>query len=196
MGLIKKLTHIAQAIGRLVGQFKGFSGWDGLISAFVRQTQDLENAAHEVIELTEIETAVGVQLDGLASIVGIERLGSDDDELRIRIKARIIFNQASGTIEEVIEILNLLTANAIEIREYFPAAFNVVVADTLAEDPVLLAEQVPKPAAVNGFLEYRLSDDDEVFSFATGDTVEASSTQGLGNDAGTTGGKFADVVGV
>ena len=65
-----------------------------------------------------------------------------------------------------------------------------------ATDPGLLGLIIgdAKAGGVGGDLHYTLSPDSEVFRFATGDTAEVSSTQGHGNDAGTTGGKFADAI--
>lgn len=192
--LNENLNHVSEALGNLVEQFKDKENLADFITPFVQQVQDAEAAAFELINERTIEAAVGVQLDGIGSIVGVARGGLNDDDYRLRIQAQIKINLSSGTMEELITILDLLIANSFEIRDFYPAGLVVTVADELAEDPELIARTVKRarPAGVDASFEYTLTDDSATFTFASGDTAEASAAQGFGNDAGTTGGKFSD----
>jgi hypothetical protein len=198
MALEKKDTRVAEALATLIAQFKGKQHVENLIASYAEQVQDLEDVYFEVLLETALDTAVGAQLDGIGSIVGEPRDGLDDDDYRVHIRGRIKINVSSGTFQDVVDAVRLMTDNDMEIIERFPAAFDLVLYDELDEPvgPVVQVIGETKPAGVGGIVEYRLSPEDELFSFASGDTAEASSTQGFSNDAGTSGGKFAGAIGV
>lgn len=193
--LAKKTTITAEALANLIEVLKGKPNLSVLASAFLDQLQDVENASFELIDERTIDASVGIQLDRLGQIIGLARGGLSDDDYRSRLKAQIKINRSSGTVEELLEILALLETQTLELTQSPPAGFTITVIQPTA-DPDLLALIIrdAKAGGVGGDLHITLSPDSEVFRFATGDTEEASTTQGHGNDGGTTGGKFADVV--
>lgn len=196
MTLTQTTTHEAEAKARLVQQFKDKAKLEAWLAAYVAQIQDLEDVFFQLLEDRVLDTAVGVQLDGLGDIVGEERKGKSDESYRTWIRGRIRANRSSGTPEDMLEVADLITdANALAIEEYYPAAFNLIIFDALEEniDDVEAILDAASPAGVRAHVEYRLSPESQLFTFASGDTIESSSTQGFANDAGTTGGKFADV---
>ena len=69
------------------------------------QIQDLEDSSFEVLLNRWIDTAVGVQLDGVGAIVGEAREGRGDDEYRLAIKARIQINFSEATPEDILTAL-------------------------------------------------------------------------------------------
>jgi hypothetical protein len=125
--VIQKTNRVSEAQGHLIDQFKNQANIEAVIKAFAQQSQELEDAAFEVINDTTLDNAVGVQLDGLADIVGIERGASGDSELRLRIRAQILVNKSSGTIEEILEILDTLGLASIVLAENFPAKIEIVI---------------------------------------------------------------------
>jgi len=196
MPLTKKTNHSEEAQGRLLEQFRESEKFKALVASYAAQVQELENVLFQLIDDRTIDTAVGVQLDGIGQIVGQAREGRTDDQYRLILKTRITINNSSGTVEDIIAVCDAVTgANTIEVQQYFPKAVNVILTDALVEDPDEVEKIVESvvDAGVNLVIEYRISPEGEIFSFATGDTIETSSTQGMANDAGTTGGKFADV---
>lgn len=194
--LSKKTTHTSETLANLVEQFKDKTNLAAFVSAFADQIQDAENGSFEVIDETTLTAAVGVQLDGLGQIIGLERRGLGDDDYRIRLQVQILINSSSGTIEDILEILVLLESSAIELEELLPATIITTIFD-IDEDPATIARTIAssRSAAVKSDLHYSISPEPELFRFASGDTTESSSTQGFANDSATTGGKYADALG-
>ncbi|KKK91869.1 hypothetical protein LCGC14_2708620 [marine sediment metagenome] len=196
--LTKKITITSEALANLIEFFKNKPKIAAFISAFVDQSQDVEDGSFEVLLDTIIETAVGVQLDGIGVIVGRARGGLTDDLYRVRLQAQILLNKSSGTLDEILTIVALLEAAPIvDVSEQFPAGFVIEIID-IQGDPAQLAAIIAeaRSAAVNGHLHYSLSPAAELFTFASGDTPEVDTSKGFANDAGTTGGKYADASGV
>lgn len=195
--LTKKITFTSEALANLIEFFKGQPKLAAFISAFTDQSQDVEDGSFEVLFDSIIETAIGVQLDGIGVIVGRARGGLTDDLYRVRLQAQILLNKSSGTLDEILTIVVLLEAAPITaVEESFPASFTIEIID-IQGNPAQLAAIIAeaRSAAVNGDLHYSLSPVGELFTFATGDTPEADSSKGFANDAGTTGGKYADALG-
>jgi hypothetical protein len=181
MTLTKKTTHIEEAKANLIEQFKNKPNLAALSDAYVEQIQDLEDVYFQLIDDRTLDTAVGVQLDGIGQIVGEERKGLNDDDYRIRLKARIRINLSSGTAEELYRILELLVQNNIEIEEFYPAAIvirldNEFIGD---EDEIAGIIAVSRAAGVDATLEFTESPDANTFFFSNSDANEPSTTQGF-----------------
>jgi hypothetical protein len=179
MTLTLKTTHAQEARDRLVEQFKGKVNLPAVLDAFSAQTQDDEAVYFDLLINRALATSVGVQLDGLGDIVGEERLGRSDDDYRLAIRAQIRKNVTSGTGDEILSIIALLTSNTHELIEYFPAGLKIVFDDELPEDPIQLAGNLGVAAGVRGSIEYTLVDDDITFTFADGDTSDIDSAKGF-----------------
>ena len=79
-----------------------------LIRALVAPFQPLEDTLQQLLTERTVETAVGVQLDALGSLVGVGRGGLDDDTYRRYIRAQITINKSDGLIEEMLTVADLL----------------------------------------------------------------------------------------
>ena len=162
----QKDNRVEEAQGNLIEQFQGRSNVEATVEAFAEQSQDVEDAGFEILTETTTANSEGVQLDGLADIVGIERGSSDDTELRSRIEAEILSNQASGGIEELIEILDTLGATSIELTEAFPAKIEIYLADSYSLGE--LAASVTNRSRAGGVgLKFTWYDSTNVFTFDT-----------------------------
>lgn len=180
MALVRKSTHVEDALARLAQQLKGKPGVEGLLSAFVQQVQELEDAVFSILDTSGIETAYGAQLDRLGAIVGQPRGGDNDTDYRAAIKTRILINGSSGTIEELIAITTeLLGIIEIEIRESYPGEFELVINDPLT----------PSPAAWQPSTVYIL--DDRVSNFGN---VYAAIQGGMSAASGGPSGSGAGIV--
>ncbi len=129
MSITKITTHNADAIARLLYQYRDSTKLQSLITAlYGTQVQEIEDAVYGLIGRLDIDTASGIQLDGIGSIVGQPRLGLDDFFYRIFIKARIGKNVSEGDIERVLSVWNLFTPDAtvINLQENFPAEVAIV----------------------------------------------------------------------
>lgn len=147
MALVRKETHVKDALARLAQQLKGKPGVEGLLSAFVQQAQELEDAAFSILDTSGIETAYGAQLDRIGALVGQLRGGDADIDYRDAIKTRITINVSSGTLEELIRIsTEILGGVEVEIRESFPAEFDLVINDPLTPNPASWQPSTPYDA--------------------------------------------------
>lgn len=200
MAPTKQTDHAGKAKANLLEQFKGVVNWEKLLDVYSRQIQDLEDMFFELIEKRFIDDAVGVQLDGLGRIIGASRNGLADEAYRVQLRVQIRINRSSGTVEDIISVVALLVAvtNTIHVRVFPPASFVVTLNDAVAAVPVELVAPVgnARMAGVGTSIEYTQSDDDDTFTFASGDVAELDTRRGFSDDTGTTGGKFADAIGV
>lgn len=118
--------RLAEAVGNLIDQFRGQPNFQAFIRAWAQQSQDVETAAFGVLTLTTLANAVGEQLDGTGSIVGVEREGRSDADYRVRIGAQIVLNNASGTIEDLLQLSVALGATTTVLTEVYPAKLEIV----------------------------------------------------------------------
>jgi hypothetical protein len=198
MSLTEKTTHAAESRARLISQFTRQANINGVVTAQADQSQDEETTLFDLLEQRSIDSSIGAQLDGLGQIVGEDRKGKADELYRTYLKARILVNISSGTEPQINEIADLLIndANGQTYREYYPAAWKIVVNDALTDDIDAIANLLSEAdvGGVRGFVEYTLASDATTFTFASGDVAQADANRGWSNDGGTSGGKFADVV--
>ena len=85
-----------------------------LVRAYVDEAQALDTAAADLLALTSLAGSVGSQLDGLGQIIGLERAGLDDDQYRALLNAQIRINISGGTVEQINEIIRLVTGTTAE----------------------------------------------------------------------------------
>jgi len=127
------MTHktdlVEEAKGRLIEQFRGRTNIEAVIGALAQQSQELEDAAFEVLTETTIANAVGIQLDSLGSLIGVERGGSLDAEYRLKLQAQVLANTSDGTINELLGVLDALGATSIVLTENYPAKVEIVIDD-------------------------------------------------------------------
>lgn len=129
MSITKITTHNANAIARLLYQYRDSTKLQSLITAlYGTQVQEIEDAVYGLTGRLDIDTASGIQLDGIGSIVGQSRLGLDDFFYRIFLKARIGKNVSEGDIERILSVWKLFDpdATSINLQENFPAEVAIV----------------------------------------------------------------------
>lgn len=185
MTITQKTTITIEFLAKLLEQFKSKPNISAILTAFLDQAQDLENASFEVLEETVLATAAGVQLDGIGTIVDEERQGRNDADYRIGLQARILLNISSGATEELIAIVDALTGGSavIEVEEVseYPAGFIITVQTPISNGVtvgafVLLA----KPAGVAAHFIYFAAPLGTEFRF---DTAGQGLDEGLLGDA-------------
>ncbi len=170
--MTKITTHVADAQGRLPEQFKTAGNFKNLIAAFAESTQDFEDLVYPLFTLLDIDAMEGVQLDGIGSIVGEDRLGRSDAEYRAAIRIRITLNVSSGEPETVISLFKSLTnpTGAIDYFEDYPAGY-VIFGDGDQYAELLAAMEAASPAGVYvGLLDLFLLEDGDDFLLEDGDT--------------------------
>lgn len=152
-------NYYERAIALLASQFQikmpdgSRTNFQKMLYAIISQFQEIQDQETLLVEMRSLNTAQGVQLDGLGQIIGLERIaGQSDESYRQALQFQIFVNQSSGTPEQVIQILKYLTqANNIYYDEFYPAAY-IMTTDGLEfpDNPsdIVSAIQSSSPAGV------------------------------------------------
>jgi hypothetical protein len=111
MSVTKITTHISDALGRLLEQYKYLPNIRSLIEIYAKQIQLIEDAAFELFTERALLNASGAQLDLIGAVVGQAREGATDSEYRVLINVRIGTNISEGEIPRVISVFKLLTGS-------------------------------------------------------------------------------------
>lgn len=165
-----KSAHVTEALGHLITLLRSGPNTRALLSAWVRQVQDLEDVFAELYTERWLDNAVGLQLDNFGSVVGEFREGRPDDEYRFAIRTRINLNISSATIEDIIGLLYAISnSNPVNLQEYDWCAIIAALTDPLDPvlDPATLVKylRIAKAAGVRAILTYVPA---TPFSFDTG----------------------------
>lgn len=128
-----------------------------LVRRYADEAQALDTAALDLLPGVAISTAVGVQLDGLGEIIGLERGNLTDDEYRSALLAQVKANLQSGTVEDIIAAILPAVGftNTLFVTEYPPAAFEAELQSPIADSTgavVAAALQRAKAAGVKAVL--------------------------------------------
>jgi hypothetical protein len=103
-----KTNHVAEAIEKLLAQFKGSAKIEGLLTSYIEEAQELETILGDLRATMDLETATAEALNRLGRIVGVERAGASDSQYRTAIKAGIKVNQSRGTHDDIISLVDFL----------------------------------------------------------------------------------------
>jgi len=127
--IIHNPALVAEGITRLLEQYKGSETLKKLLTIYLEEIQELEDANFAVITSRFLEGAEGAQLDVLGALVGELRQGKTDEAYKVWITARIRLNRSFGRPDDVIECLHLVTDATFVYEEYSSAFFTVVFWD-------------------------------------------------------------------
>lgn len=201
--LEQDLTHVEEADALLPEQFKNSTNLKAFIHSMINRVQEAENMLFDLWQSRWIDNASGVQLDGLGSIVGIDRDGDSDTVYRLRIRARILSNVSNGTGDDVIRVAQTLADAAsvsVTYSDLYPAAFQLqLTGGTITSD--LLAQlydgvKRARPAGVAFYILYSYVAETSQFAFSsqagvidTGDTLK-----GFADSSSVAGGHLAGVI--
>jgi len=171
----KITTHVIDAEGRLLQQYKGRPRVQGLLGATVTQIQDLEDAIFAVDAARQLWNgtsvpAVGAQLDAIGDIVGIKRNGLSDAEYILFIFGKIAENYSDTTIPTIGAIIGyLFQGTSVLIQNYYPASISFEVGgSTIPPTLYALARNLVQAALGAGIrLAFgAVSTHDRIFRFA------------------------------
>lgn len=183
------IDRAEQALKLLVEQYRGSDRIQGLIRAVADRLTEVDEARVQTWTRRWLGTAEGAQLDGLGEILGATRQGRDDDEYRLRLQAQVTINTGSGTPEDLISGVSLLTgANQVQVREKYPAAYELFINVTSlpADLRSLIATLSPAGVAATFLI---VTDDAEPFGFDNDPQAEGFNE--LGDDSG---GAFSELL--
>jgi hypothetical protein len=188
MTLTQKTDHVSEALDNSIDFFKNKPKFAAFMTALVNQIQDIEDVSFELFLNRWLDTAVGVQLDGLGDIVGESRQGRGDDDYRLAIKARIQINFSNATPEDIYAALVNFNDRIYEFIDVYPATFMIRLVDALVSGTDPTPEEFQaflntiNAGGVKAWFQYSEADDDNTFTFSSGDTAEASDNQGFSFD--------------
>ncbi len=162
--LSQNTEHKVQGAARRIIQYISKPRFAELLCIFMAQIQDAEDAGFQLATERTVDTAVGVQLDGLGDIVGQTRQGLSDDDYRPLIRARIRANNSEGTAPNIIDVavaaLNNPGAGKVLYDIKPPAGYLLKIVDELLFDEHILNDliQDATSAGVRGVLIVPISD--------------------------------------
>lgn len=165
--ITQKTVHSTEAVGHLLQQFRGKAKLEAFISLLTDQVQELENAYFQISTDTALAVAVGEQLDGWGRILNDPRNGLLDTPYRLHLQAKARVIRSTGTIEDLLVILDLLTGggNLLTLSEpnaTDPATFTIDITPAIPAgvDGVSVGVLTlrAKPAGVKGYITFFDSD--------------------------------------
>lgn len=137
------------ALSRLVGQFDDKPRVKALVESMVAPLEALSADFKQLKDLRWVDTAIGAQLDGCGYIVGVARMGREDEEYRTAIKARILSNTSKARPQDLIEGVRFLTKpNEIQYLESYPACVMLFTDGQYVPDGSQAILQDIAPAAI------------------------------------------------
>lgn len=163
-------NHVAQALDRLITEYKNATNFRNLITALVGPIQDIEDMWTDMNTLRYLPSATGIQLDHIGSIVGLPRpAGMSDAQYILELYGQIKINTSDGQPEQAIQAFQLFTSAAlILLDEDFPGEV-LLESDYHFPDQAsvqnllhLMGEVLPAGVRCDGFIEF---DPTNAFSF-------------------------------
>lgn len=180
------LDYEQRAIALLESQFQNSPNLHAVVRMIAREIQALEYAIWSVEVERYLGGATGAQLDQWGAIVGAARNGVDDEVYRRVIRARILTNMSTGTIEDLFAIYRELTNDDTASVEVLPPntlLFSTITGGVLPEYLITLLEKYLRIGKKAGIRLYLVQAEEGYFGFA-------GNPEALGFDEG----KFARLI--
>ncbi len=129
-------VSVSQMVERLAQYLKDKPNVLTFLTVFANEVTTITQALADLKAERTVDDAFGAQLDVLGAIVGEARQGKDDDTFRNFVKARIILNSASGTIEELYSLFGQVSPGGatLELVDQPTAGFALRVFDVVFTD--------------------------------------------------------------
>lgn len=130
---LEKIPDYKVNLDLIMEQWKRSPNLLGIISAALNRGNDMEDAIFEVRDLTNLNTAVGINLDVLGKPWNEFRENRPDEEFRNAIKQKKL-EFYSGTPEEIISILKgSYGATFVKYSTGYPGKYRVVGDGTISQ---------------------------------------------------------------
>ena len=125
------LACVQTAVNRLYYQWQSAPNWLALMTAIGQVAQTLEDLGLDVAQETVLATATGVQLDKIGELFGVARGSFNDTLYRLAIIAKGAALTSSGTVDELINILQVMfTGASVNVIDAPPANLIAVVSSS------------------------------------------------------------------
>ena len=149
-------NHEEQAKDRLIAFFKSKQKVVDLIGIYAERWQIIENVFEDLRTLFDLDNAFGDIQDKLGSILGIDRMGVDDTQYRVFLKARAeLFIPKRRTVEGLLQLTRALlndTIRTIGYIEHYPKTFIMTISGITSDEERFfrLFLKHSRPATYNG----------------------------------------------
>ena len=127
-------SHVEEGKAMLLEQFRDKPRLAALLGVFLGQVQAAESALWQLFSERTVDTAAGVQLDNLGTIVGETRQGLSDADYRTLIRGRIAANKSmgrEGDLRDVVFACLGSDSSSVISRTWPPAEVETEVAEPL-----------------------------------------------------------------
>jgi hypothetical protein len=179
-------SHTVAALLHVGSQFLGKENFEKLLTIIGEEIDEVEQAFFDLLNLRSLETAEGEQLDVIGVRLDLSRSGRTDTEYRSALYAKVGYNIASGTPDQVISLTKLITGiTDLKYQEFYPAHVRI---ELYADFPSILAVTQLKqllPVGVGPLELLSWGLETNVFSFSTTDGPQ-DDTRSFADGFGTT----------
>lgn len=107
--MIDRVDIVERGLDKLVWDLQDKPNLEKLFRLFLEEVQEIEDTLISILDIKDIDVAIGVQLDNIGLILGEERLGRGDEEYRDAIKFKISINTANGTYQSIYDTIKNYT---------------------------------------------------------------------------------------
>jgi hypothetical protein len=122
-----KVDQISKGLDRSIYDLKK-EDFEKILSVLLKQVQDIEEANFQILNERSIINAIGVQLDVIGTLLSVSRDGLEDEPYRKKILLKIATNSASGTPNNIINIIKAYSeGDSVELREGAIAFGNIII---------------------------------------------------------------------
>lgn len=155
--------HTAEAIDRLIEEYKGSDDLKKLICIFAERWDLVDDVAEKVQGTFTLDAAGGVQQDAVGSFIGLSRnLDTDTDYRRnLKVQAQLLLPQGRNFSSAMIKIIRTLLNDPdglrdIDFVEAYPLGYIIQVDDLTVDESNLLVRFLPftRPATYQGLLVF------------------------------------------
>lgn len=169
-------NYITEGLARILTQYQGKPNLAAMISGFLAEMQELEDAAWGLIGSMLLTRAIpagppDVSLLNLADLVGCPTQGLDGPELAFLLRIWLLARRSKGRSEDLIGILAAAFPGLFTYEEFWPEAFRAVayhVPDTNVLAGISRALTLARPPEVAGVLGWANWDPTSTFYFGDG----------------------------
>lgn len=172
----KVSTHVETAQDNLTSMFRGRKNIMGMVLAFVKRSQKLEDVQQTLLAAfanwQDDTLTLSFLLDLIGKVVGESRNGRTDAQYIPALQIRIQINRSDGTNPSILNILDLL-GGRFEAFDWYPACYEVTVMDAGHFEAIAADMEDAKPLGVQACIALHPNLDGALRLGSVTDTVGA-----------------------
>lgn len=184
------INFVEHGLSRLAFQFNNSEKLKSLISVQLDEYQVLNDTLYDLLNNRLIDGSVGVQLDKLGDILGIERKNYSDELYKKLLKATANVNGSFMTVENTLTMISMMF-NGVKVKYSLTASLqpHYTIMKILNQEERRLLDELPTLLGI-GDINYVSAHDINAFGFS--DDPDARGFSSI-NDS-ELGGNFASII--